>query len=191
MVFLASYNNKPKKENIEGIEKEVTELPVGEAKKFINKNQNIKNSNIQIVKDFLNNYGDISSYPTYLSSDVVYISLNENDDPLKKIMVWAGRHEGIEEFAKYSTLIANNMIFHKFDVEYVFGEGEDVAVFGTIEIESKNLKQKAHSPFAIRIKVQNGKINHFQFFEDTYETASTYRVSGKWNISNSNGEFEI
>ncbi len=32
MVFLASCNNKPKEENVEGTEKEVTELPVGEAK---------------------------------------------------------------------------------------------------------------------------------------------------------------
>ncbi|WP_306350063.1 nuclear transport factor 2 family protein [Flavobacterium sp. '19STA2R22 D10 B1'] len=151
----------------------------------------MENSNVQIVKDFLNNYSDVSSFPTYLSSDVVYISLNENDDPLRKIMVWAGRHEGIEEFIKYSTIISENMMFNKFEVEYVFGEGEDVAVFGNIEIESKNLNQKAHSPFAIRIKVQNGKINHFQFFEDTYETASTYRVSGTWKVSNSNGEFEV
>jgi hypothetical protein len=44
------------------------------------------------------------------------------------------------------------------------------------------LGKVATSPFSILAKIKDGKIVYFQFMEDTYATASTFRVSGKWKI---------
>jgi uncharacterized protein len=49
---------------------------------------------------------------------------------------------------------------------------------------SRNITKSA---FAIYSKLGNGKIRYFQFFEDTYNTAASFRRSGSWNIENASG----
>ena len=70
-------------------------------------------------------------------------------------------------------------------------EGNDVALFGRFVYESKVLKHRTHSPFAVRAKVQDGKIRFFQFLEDTYNTAASFRKRGVWSVSTLNGESEV
>jgi hypothetical protein len=38
------------------------------------------------------------------------------------------------------------------------------------------------SPFSIHAKVKNGKMTYFQFMEDTYASASSFRQSGSWTV---------
>jgi len=44
------------------------------------------------------------------------------------------------------------------------------------------LGKVAVSPFSILAKVRAGKIVYFQYMEDTYATASTFKISGTWKV---------
>lgn len=38
------------------------------------------------------------------------------------------------------------------------------------------------SPFSIHAKVRDGKMVYFQFLEDTYASASSFRQGGSWTV---------
>jgi hypothetical protein len=84
-------------------------------------------------------------------------------------------------------------VIQSFEVKELFGTDENVAVFGTFTYKSNTLGKVATSPFSILAKVRNGKIVYFQFMEDTFATAATFRVFGHWKIhSDPKGEeFEL
>lgn len=51
----------------------------------------------------------------------------------------------------------------KFDVETSFSQGEDVAVFGQVQYESKHLSRRVQLPFAVWGKVNGeGRVEFFQ-----------------------------
>lgn len=52
-----------------------------------------------------------------------------------------------------------------FEVTTMFGEGEDVAVFGTFTYRSNTLGKVVTSPFSIHVKVVDGKVTYLQFLE--------------------------
>jgi hypothetical protein len=69
-----------------------------------------------------------------------------------------------------------------FEISDLFGSGEDVAVFGSFAYRSVSLGQAVRSPFCIHAKVKDGKIAFFQFMEDTFATARSFRSNGAWTI---------
>ena len=70
----------------------------------------------------------------------------------------------------------------------IFGEGENVAVFGRFTYTSTKLQKTVTSPFAILLKVVGGKVAYMQFMEDTFCTSSSFRAGGSWQFeSNPDG----
>ncbi|WP_257224362.1 hypothetical protein [Acinetobacter sp. YH16042] len=69
-----------------------------------------------------------------------------------------------------------------FQITDMIAEDETVAVFGQFTYTSVYAKNTFTSPFSIKAKVQNGLISFFQFMEDTYASASSFRVGGEWII---------
>ncbi|MBJ2285851.1 hypothetical protein JFT66_16965 [Pseudomonas sp. MF6755] len=65
--------------------------------------------------------------------------------------------------------------------------GEDVAIFGKFTYRSVAIDRVITSPFSILAKVHDGKMTYFQFMEDTYATASSFRQSGSWTVKTSTG----
>ncbi|XXE71680.1 hypothetical protein J3P90_08795 [Pseudomonas sp. D3-10] len=63
--------------------------------------------------------------------------------------------------------------------------GEDVAVFGKFTYRSVAVGHVFTSPFSIHAKVRDGKMIYFQFMEDTYASASSFRQSGSWMVKTS------
>jgi hypothetical protein len=53
-----------------------------------------------------------------------------------------------------------------------------VAVFGRFTYKSKTQGKTAESPFSILSRVHHGKIVYFQFMEDTFETAASFKSGG-------------
>ena len=48
---------------------------------------------------------------------------------------------------------------------------------------SRQLQRKiVTSPFAILLRVVDGKVTHFQFLEDSYATAASFRKDGSWTV---------
>lgn len=144
-------------------------------------------SNAGVLTAFMQALLSGENYQKYLDDNVYYVSLNKHNEELRKIMPWAGEHHGVAEYVRMQDVIGGYCDFGEFSVDKVFGVGEDVAAFGWFTYSGKKIGSLIQTPFSIHAKVRNSKIVYFQFFEDTYATASAYRRSGKWNVENGQG----
>ena len=64
----------------------------------------------------------------------------------------------------------------------MFGDDEQVAVFGTFRYKANTTGKVVTSPFSIHIKVVDGKVSYVQFLEDSYATAASFRTNGAWTV---------
>ncbi|WP_220131470.1 nuclear transport factor 2 family protein [Enterobacter sp. RHBSTW-00994] len=140
---------------------------------------------LDVVNAFLMNTAPdkVSSAAQQLvAPDATYISLNFNNPELKKIEPWAGTSKGPEAFVSTFSRVAKYWKIVDFTVEDIFASGDNVAVFGNFTYRSTGIGKQFNSPFSIHAKVKAGKITYFQFMEDTYASASSFRVSGDWEV---------
>jgi ketosteroid isomerase-like protein len=101
---------------------------------------------------------------------------------LKKIMPWTGTDKGPRAYSDTFLRVANYWTIEDFTVTDKFASGEDVAVFGRFTYRSVATGHAITSPFSIHAKVHDDKIVYFQFMEDTYATASSFRQTGSWIV---------
>lgn len=142
---------------------------------------------IAVLKEFLENTSPdkvVAAAQRLVADDATFISLNFNDPELRNIEPWAGTGKGPEAFSSTFISVAQYWEVESFSVTDMFGSGQDIAVFGAFELRSKTLGKLVKSPFAIHAKVKAGKIVYFQFMEDTYASARSFRQSGSWIIKN-------
>jgi ketosteroid isomerase-like protein len=109
-------------------------------------------------------------------------NLNTENAELNKIMPWAGTSFGPQAFLKNLSGMFSRWDTEAFNVTTMFAADENVAVFGNFRYKSKSLGKVVASPFAILVKVVDGKVTYLQFLEDTYATASSFRKDGSWTI---------
>ncbi|QLG92783.1 nuclear transport factor 2 family protein [Pseudomonas yamanorum] len=140
-----------------------------------------------ILKSYLAALASHSDIEAFIDEGVEYVSLNTAPGELKEIMPWAGTHFGFQAFNTVYEWMKDASNYVSFDVDTIFGNGELAAAFGTFSYSAKTVGKVVSTPFALFVKVRKGKIVYFQFYEDTYATASAYRVSGSWNIENASG----
>ncbi|UIF90002.1 nuclear transport factor 2 family protein [Cupriavidus sp. UYPR2.512] len=140
---------------------------------------------VDVVKDFLQNTAPDkvdAAAKRLVAPDATYISLSFDNPELKQIEPWAGTSKGPEAFSSTFSRVAKYWTIEDFKVTDIFGAGDDVAVFGTFTYRSVAVGTSFRSPFSIHAKVKNGKITYFQFMEDTYASASSFRQSGSWTV---------
>ena len=65
-----------------------------------------------------------------------------------------------------------------FIIETIFGENENVAVFGRFTYTSTVLAKQVTSPFAVLAKVSKGRCTFMQFMEDTFATGPHSGAAG-------------
>lgn len=137
----------------------------------------------EIVKLLLENPTDIDHVGELLSDAFVYVSLNYRNDDLNRIMPWAGTHKGPQSFVEVFSGVYQQWTVDAFETEAAFDDGENVAIFGRFTLRSKTLQKARQSPFAIFAKVTaGGKVSYFQYMEDTFATADTFRKGGMWEF---------
>lgn len=117
-----------------------------------------------------------------VAEDAVYTSLNFSNPELKQIEPWAGTYTGRDVFVYTFSNVGTYWNVDDFQITDMLAEGETVAVFGQFTYTSVHAKITFTSPLAIKAKVQNGQIVYFQFMEDTYASAASFRVAGEWTI---------
>ncbi|NNG25477.1 nuclear transport factor 2 family protein [Telluria aromaticivorans] len=140
---------------------------------------------VAVVKEFLENTAPDkvdAAAKRLVAPDATYISLTFDNPELKKIEPWAGKSTGPEGFSTTFKRVAKYWKIEDFKVTDMFGAGENVAVFGTFTYRSVAVGTSFSSPFSIHAKVKNGKIAYFQFMEDTYASAASFRQSGSWTV---------
>ena len=119
-----------------------------------------------------------------VAEDSVYVSLNYQDEDLKKIMPWAGTGHGRDALRKTFSDVARYGQIEEFELGDVFGDDPGkVGVFGQMKYRSTVLGKTVISPFAVYAKVADGKIVYAQFMEGSFATARSFRSGGTWTIS--------
>ena len=134
---------------------------------------------IEVVNKLLANPLDIDNVRALTSPNVNYVSLNKNHPELTRVLPWAGDHYGPEEIVKAFQGIYTMWEPVGFEVKAAFDKGEDVAVFGEFSYRSKEVGKTVTSPFAIHVKVVDGKITYVLFLEDTLITTSSVQTGGE------------
>jgi uncharacterized protein len=136
----------------------------------------------KIVQMLLKSIRDPNAVKELCAPDVTYVSLNYSNPDLHKIMPWCGTSHGPEAILKTFRDVAEFWAIDSFNPEEIFGEAENVAVFGRFTYTSTKLQKTITSPFSIFLKVKEGKIIYMQFMEDTFCTASSFRSGGTWKF---------
>ena len=147
----------------------------------------------EIVRTLLNDPTNPDVVHRLVAPDATYVSLNFDNPDHQRIMPWAGTRTGPE--AVLDTYTRVNRFWHGEASENgeLFGEGENVAVFGRFTYRSATLGKAITSPSAILAKVNDGQITFMQFMEDTFGTACTFRSGGvaRYRSDPDGGEVEL
>ena len=139
-------------------------------------------SPIEVVGQWLQNLANPDVVNKIVAQDATFVSLNTEDAELKKIMPWAGKFFGPKAFLDIRAGVFSSWDIEAFNVTTMFASDENVAVFGDFRYKSKSLGKVVASPFAILVKVVDGKVTYVLFMEDTYATASSFRKDGTWTV---------
>lgn len=154
------------------------------------------NNSVSIVEEFLQNTAADkveAAAVRLVAEDAEYISLNFDNPELRKILPWTGINKGREAYTSTFIRVARYWTIEDFAVTAIFGEGEDVAVFGSFTYRSNTLGKSFRSPFAIHAKVRAGKIVYLLFMEDTFASSRSFSSGGTWTIKTDphRPEFEV
>ena len=141
-------------------------------------------SPVEIVQELLKGATRPEVVDALVAPDATYVSLSFDNPELTKVMPWAGTHRGNGRQAILKTFQDVNTWWTvvEFVPQHVFGEGENVALFGSFTLRSTVLGKQVTSPFAILAQVRDGRVYHMQYMEDTFLTSSTYRSGGTWRF---------
>lgn len=142
-------------------------------------------TSLAVVLDFLSNTAPDkveAAAKRLVAEDATYVSLNFDNPELKKIEPWTGTAKGPSAYSSTFMRVANYWKIEDFSITDKIASGEDVAIFGKFTYRSVVVGKVFTSPFAIHAKVENGKMKYFQFMEDTYASASSFRKSGSWTV---------
>ncbi len=147
----------------------------------------------EVVRQFLANTTNPMMVKSLVAEDATYVSLNYDNPDLKKIMPWTGTGKGPQAFVDTFARVSHFWQILAFSVEELFGVDENVAVFGRFTYKSTTQGKTVESPFSILSRVHDGKIVYFQFMEDTFATAASFKSGGSSRFhSDPNGkEVEI
>ena len=132
----------------------------------------------EIIRAILNDPTNPEVVHRLVAPDATYVSLNFDNPDLRRIMPWAGTRTGPDAVLDTYARVNRFWRSEAFEIGELFGEGENVAVFGSFTYRSTTLGKAITSPFAILAKVRDGQVIFMQFMEDTFGTASTFRIGG-------------
>ena len=132
----------------------------------------------EVIQTILNDPTNPELVHRLVAPDATYVSLNFDNPDLRRIMPWAGTRTGPAAVLDTYTQVNRFWSSEAFEIGELFGQGENVAVFGRFTYRSTTLGKAITSPFAILAKVRNGQVVFMQFMEDTFGTAATFRSGG-------------
>ena len=135
---------------------------------------------VEVVLAILDDPTNLDAMRALVAPDATYVSLNDDNPDLKRLMPWAGTSRAgpqaiIDTYRRVGRYWSNE----GFAVEDVVGDHDRAAVFGRFTYRSTTLGKAVTSPFAILARVSDGRVTHMRFMEDTFATAASFRVGGE------------
>ena len=127
----------------------------------------------RVLQTLLANPMDLANVRSVTTSDVTYVSLNEDNPELKRYLPWTGTNKGPESIVRAFEGIGRAWETKAFEVREVMEQGDTVAMFGSFTYRGRESGKEITSPFSLLAKLTNGKIHYVQFLEDTFGTSGT------------------
>ncbi len=137
---------------------------------------------VEVMKAILDDPKNIDNVRSLTAPDVTYVSLNQHDPELKRVMPWCGTARGPEAIVKTFVDVGRYWSVEAFEPQATFGDGEHAAMFGRFTYRSTVLGKQVTSPFAVFARVVGGKCTYLQFMEDTFATSNSFRTRGAWTF---------
>lgn len=113
--------------------------------------------------------GDMEAMSALMADDMVWH--NEGDASLP----WIGEHQGKEAIFAFLSVFSQNLQVTKWENEDAFAAGDTVAVFGRMNgITTHSGRETGEFTFALRAKVNDGKVTQWTWFEDSFALSQAY-----------------
>lgn len=141
---------------------------------------------IDVVREFLagafkpNEIADVVD--RLVADDATYVSLNYDDPELQRVMPWAGTKRGKDVFIDNFTGVTTRWTNEAFEITDTVEQDQKVALFGSFTQRSVTLGHAVTSALVVFATVSDDRITFFQYMEDTFATARSFREGGTWTI---------
>ena len=147
-----------------------------------------RKTNKDIVADFFTAFRrwDPETVESFFTDDIIYTVVGDpdGDPPLdsesKQAIPWIGRYQGKAGVRKFIAHLQRNIEVIGFGPQEVIGDGDVIAVFGSFSYRAVSTARRFDSDYAIRIRLKDGKISEYSFYENTYAVATAFRKEGSW-----------
>ncbi|WP_417476086.1 nuclear transport factor 2 family protein [Leisingera sp.] len=101
----------------------------------------------------------------YVADDATFVAVL-NDD-FKKFLPMYGEFRGKSGARAFLNSLAENFDTQEFTVHKMISEGEFAALWGRFHHRIRSTGKDFRSDWALTCEIRNGKIVHYQFYEDT------------------------
>lgn len=129
-------------------------------------------STMAVAKAFLGaaGSGDGATLATLMSDDFVWH--NEGDTRLPWIGNWAGKSNVLETFMP---AFGAGLAVTQWSTDYEFASGDQAVFMGTMTATAQNTGVSTGvMSWAVRVHVMDGKVVHWNWFEDSYAVSRAY-----------------
>ena len=152
--------------------------------------------NLEVVRGFFDSIlnGTFNEYiDQNFTQDVQYVVVRANNDysetsffhERNRILPWTTLQVGPQAVKEFFGQLTTEFNILRFNVDKLFAEGNTVSVFGDFDYQNTRTEQLAKEiPFGINIVLENGKIDFYHFFEDSFTILTALRDDGNWNRFN-------
>lgn len=116
--------------------------------------------------------GDMEKMKSLMHEDMVWD--NSGDSSLPWIGPWKGKKAILEDFLPS---FGKNFVTKKWEPTDGFASGDTAAYFGQmVGLLTKSNKETAEFTYALRVKVKDGKVILWNWFEDSYAVSKAYHA---------------
>ncbi len=126
---------------------------------------------IKVVEAFMGamGSGDMDKMSALMADDMIWHNEGDSDMP------WIGPWKGKEQIFGFLKVFSENLKTTKWENENMFASGDTVAVFGRMNgVTTKSGKEIGEFTFALRVKVRDGKVVLWNWFEDSYAVSNAF-----------------
>jgi uncharacterized protein len=131
-----------------------------------------------VLQELLQNTTNLAVLKRLMKPDATYVSLNFDNPDLKKVMPWAGTHQGPQALPEVFEAIQRFWKTLDFKVTDALEHGDRVAFFGSFTYKSNVTGREITSPFSLLARFEGDKVAYVQFLEDSYGTAGSFKTGG-------------
>jgi ketosteroid isomerase-like protein len=131
-----------------------------------------------VLQAILQNTTNLTALNQLMTPDAAYVSLNFDNPELKKVMPWTGTHRGPQALPEVFGAIQRFWKTLDFKITDTIEQGKRVALFGSFTYKSNATGKEVTSPFGLLARFEGDKVAYIQFPEDSYGTASSFKIGG-------------